>query len=111
MEYLQEFHIRSRRCVEAATIEESRRGFYLVKGLPLRQATKVLERFQLRTDEPSSFNYKKISDYLSKRLEIEEDARMLNLKEVVKEFTPEVEFDLAAAKASQEAAYKQQPAP
>ncbi|EFQ92718.1 hypothetical protein PTT_10129 [Pyrenophora teres f. teres 0-1] len=36
---------------------------------------------------------------------------MLNPKEAVKEFTPEVEFDLAAAKASQEAAYKQQPAP
>ncbi|EFQ92313.1 hypothetical protein PTT_10622 [Pyrenophora teres f. teres 0-1] len=31
---------------------------------------------------------------------IEEDARMLNLKEAVKEFTLEVEFDLAAAKAS-----------
>ncbi|KAK1911265.1 hypothetical protein P3342_012564 [Pyrenophora teres f. teres] len=29
---------------------------------------------------------------------------MLNPKEAVKEFTPEVEFDLAAAKASQEAA-------
>ncbi|KAL7773095.1 hypothetical protein CFE70_003059 [Pyrenophora teres f. teres 0-1] len=36
MEYLQEFYIRSRRCVEAAIIEESRRGFYLVKGLLLR---------------------------------------------------------------------------
>ncbi|EFQ85995.1 hypothetical protein PTT_18871, partial [Pyrenophora teres f. teres 0-1] len=68
--------------------------------LLLRQATKVLERFQLRTDKPSSFNYKKISNYLSKRLEIEEDTRILNLKKAVKEFTLEVEFDLAIAKAS-----------
>ncbi|EFQ89277.1 hypothetical protein PTT_14521 [Pyrenophora teres f. teres 0-1] len=52
-----------------------------------------------------------ISNYLSKRLEIEEDTRMLNPKKAVKKFTPEVEFDLAAAKASQKAAYKQQPAP
>ena len=45
LEYLQEFHIRSKRCIEASTIEEGRRGFYLVKGLLLKQATRVLEKF------------------------------------------------------------------
>ena len=38
-------------------------------------------------------------------MEVEEDARMLNPKEVVKEFELEVEFDLASAKASQTSAY------
>jgi hypothetical protein len=92
LEYLQEFQIRSKRCIEATTIESDRRGFYLVKGLPFRHATKVLERFSLRTDSPKSFEYKKIRDYLAKRLEIEEEARMLNPTEAVKEFEPEVEF-------------------
>jgi len=94
-EYLQEFHIRSKRCIEATTIEEDRRGFYLVKGLPLRQATKVLERFSLRTDTPKSFNYKKIRDYLTTRLEVEEEARMLNPSEAVKELVPEVDFTVS----------------
>lgn len=92
IEYLQEFQIRSKRCIEAGTVEEDRRGFYLVKGLPLRHATKVLERFSLRTDSPKTFDYKKIRDYLTKRLEVEEEARMLNPAEAIKEFEPEVEF-------------------
>jgi hypothetical protein len=91
-EYLQEFQIRSKRCIEAATIDEERRGFYLVKGLPLRHATKVLEKFSLRTDNPKAFSYKKISDYLTTRLELEEEARMLNPSEAIKEVTQEVEF-------------------
>jgi len=33
-------------------------------------------------------------------MEVEEDARMLNPKEAVKEFKLEVEFDLASTKAS-----------
>jgi hypothetical protein len=91
-EYLQEFQIRSKRCIEAGTVEEDRRGFYLVKGLPFRQATKILERYGLRTDSPKDFQYKKIKDYLTKRLETEEEARMLNPSEAIKEFEPEVEF-------------------
>ncbi|KAF7446281.1 Asp-protease-2 domain containing protein [Pyrenophora tritici-repentis] len=107
LEYLQEFHIRSKRCIESGTIEKGRRGFYLVKGLPLKQATRVLEKFQLRTDSPLSFDYKKISDYLSKRMEVEEDARMLNPAEAIKEFEPEAEFDIAAAKEAQAKSLKQ----
>jgi hypothetical protein len=89
---LQEFQICSKRCIDATTIDEDRRGFYLVKGLPFRHATKVLERFGLRTDSLKTFNYRKIRDYLTKRLEVEEEARMLNLAEAVKEFELEVEF-------------------
>jgi hypothetical protein len=91
-EYLQEFQIRSKRCIEAGTVEEEQRGFYLVKGLPLRQATKILKKYRLRTDKPKDFQYKKIRDYLTKRLETEEEARMLNPSEAIKEFEPEVEF-------------------
>ncbi|KNG49898.1 hypothetical protein TW65_03338 [Stemphylium lycopersici] len=91
-EYLQEFQIRSKRCIEAATIDEDRRGYYLVKGLPFRQATKILERYSLRTDNPKGFDYKKISEYLTIRLELEEEARMLNPSEAIKEITPETEF-------------------
>ncbi|CAN9171404.1 unnamed protein product [Alternaria alternata] len=91
-EYLQEFQIRSKRCIEAATIDEDRRGYYLVKGLPFRHATKILERFSLRTDNPKAFDYKKISEYLTIRLELEEEARMLNPSEAIKEITPETEF-------------------
>ncbi|KAF1937820.1 hypothetical protein EJ02DRAFT_458409 [Clathrospora elynae] len=64
----------------------NRRGFYLVKGLPFRYATKVLEKFRLRTDSPKTFVYAKIRDYLTKRLEVKEGARMLNPAEAVKDF-------------------------
>ena len=37
------------------------------------------------TIEPDKFDYKKIRDYLRKRLEVEEDAWLLNLGEAVKE--------------------------
>jgi hypothetical protein len=94
LEYLQEYQIRSKRCIEATTIEEDRRGFYLVKGLPLRHATKILEKFGLRTDEPKKFDYKKIRDYLSKRLEVEEEARMLNPSEAIKEIEQDEEFEI-----------------
>ena len=107
-EYLQEFQIRSKRCVEASTIDEDRRGFYLVKGLPFRHAMKILDKFSLKTDNPKAFNYTKISDYLTTRLEVEEEARMLNPSEAVKEIVPEVEFNPAQPIARQQ---PQQPAP
>jgi hypothetical protein len=91
-EYLQEFQIRSRRCIEAGTIEENRRGYYLLKGLPLKQATRILEKFGLRTDNPTKFEYKKLQNYLSNRLEVEEEAKMLNPEEAIKSFEPDVEF-------------------
>jgi hypothetical protein len=101
LEYLQDFQIRSKRCIEANTIEEERRGFYLVKGLPFRQAAKVLEKFQLKTDNPKSFDYKKIRDYLKKRLETEEEARLLNPAEAVKELEQEEEFVIDQSKDAQ----------
>jgi hypothetical protein len=107
-EYLQEFQIRSKRCVEASTIEEDRRGFYLVKGLPFRQAMKVLDKFNLKTDNPKSFSYTRIRDYLTTRLEVEEEARMLNPSEAVKEIAPEIEFNPSQPMALQQ---PQQPAP
>jgi hypothetical protein len=60
--------------------------------LPLRHATKVLEKYSLRTDNPKAFSYKRISNYLTTRLELEEEARMLNSSEAIKEVTQEVEF-------------------
>jgi hypothetical protein len=52
----------------------------------------VLEKFSLRTDTPKKFKYKRIRDYLVKRLEVEEEARILNPVEAVKDFELEVEF-------------------
>lgn len=91
-DYLQDFKIRSKRCIEAGTIEEDRRGFYLVKGLPLRHATKILEKFGYESSKPRTFNYKKIHDNLVKRYKVEEEAKMLNPSEAIKEFHPDVEF-------------------
>jgi hypothetical protein len=52
----------------------------------------VLEKFSLRTDTLKKFEYRRIRDYLIKRLEVKEEARMLNSAEAVKDFEPEVEF-------------------
>jgi hypothetical protein len=57
----------------------------------------VLKRHSLQTDNLKSFDYKKIRDYLTKRVEVEEEARMLNLEEAIKEFEPTVEFKLTKA--------------
>ncbi|KAF2193146.1 hypothetical protein K469DRAFT_551939, partial [Zopfia rhizophila CBS 207.26] len=77
--YLEEFSIKAERCIQAGAIEDSRKGFYLVKGLPKYHAQKVLAHFDLRSNEPSRFKYQDIANYLLRRVQVESEVQMLSL--------------------------------
>ncbi len=63
--------------------------------MPLKHVTKVLKKFALRINKLKTFVYSKISNYLTTYLEVEEEARILNLSKVIKKITLEVKFELA----------------
>ncbi|KAI8933526.1 hypothetical protein NX059_002628 [Plenodomus lindquistii] len=92
-EYLEEFQIKIERCIASEEIERNKKGYYLVKGLPIHQATKVLQKFNLSTKRPRDFSFEKISSYLSARIEIEEEAKRLNPTEATKKFSPDHQFN------------------
>jgi hypothetical protein len=87
-EYLEEFQIRVQRCIAAGTIEPEKKGWYLVKGLPFAQATRTLEKFGLTTMRYREFQFEKIQHYLSRRADVEEEARMLNPAEATRRLDP-----------------------
>jgi len=91
-EYLEEFQIRVERCIAAEMIEPERKGYYLVKGLPFDQATKILQKFRLSTMRYRDFNFEEISAYLMARINVEEEARMLNPAEATRKISLKQEF-------------------
>ncbi|KAF2177799.1 hypothetical protein K469DRAFT_483045, partial [Zopfia rhizophila CBS 207.26] len=76
--YLKEFSIRCERCIQTEAIKDSRKGFYLIKGLPTHYAQMVLEHFNLRSNKPLHFKYQEIAKYLQRRVQVESEAQMLN---------------------------------
>ncbi|CBX93426.1 hypothetical protein IAQ61_009120 [Plenodomus lingam] len=63
-EYLEEFQIRIERCIAADMVEREKKGYYLEKGLPVNQTTKILQKFNLSTRRVREFNFNMISSYL-----------------------------------------------
>ncbi|KAF3036537.1 hypothetical protein E8E12_001869 [Didymella heteroderae] len=51
-----------------------------------------MEKFDFEISKPDSFNYKQLRDYLSRRIRMEEDARVMNPAEAIKVYDAEVEF-------------------
>ncbi|KAF2184509.1 hypothetical protein K469DRAFT_578964, partial [Zopfia rhizophila CBS 207.26] len=77
--YLKEFSIKCKRCIQAGAIEDNQNRFYLVKGLPTHYAQKVLEHFDLRSNNSLHFKYQDNAKYLQRRVQVESEAQMLNL--------------------------------
>ncbi|EOA87165.1 uncharacterized protein SETTUDRAFT_88939, partial [Exserohilum turcica Et28A] len=90
-EYLKDSKIKSKKYINTKTIEEDRRSFYCIKELPFRYTIKVIKKFNLKVKELISFNYKKIYNYLKKRVEVVKEVRLFNLKLIIKHFTKEIE--------------------
>ncbi|KAL1655806.1 hypothetical protein SLS61_001830 [Didymella pomorum] len=91
-EYLQEFQVRSKRCINAGTLQASDQGMYLIKGLPQALRFFLIEKFDFEISRPNSFDYKQLRDYLLRRIRMEEDARVINPAEAIKVYDAEVEF-------------------
>ncbi|KAF1828251.1 hypothetical protein BDW02DRAFT_512798, partial [Decorospora gaudefroyi] len=62
--YLDSFGPRFTRCLEAGTVTNGQKGFYLAKGLNKSLLTKTLNKFDLSTTRPYEFDYAKLEAFL-----------------------------------------------
>jgi hypothetical protein len=99
--YLDDYEVKSSRCIAAKTIESRLRGYYLVKGLSLHWRNKVVNHFDLISERPDEFDYDKISVWVSRKV----------LREATGEFMGTEKIWQAPAWEPAQPAYRQQYAP
>jgi hypothetical protein len=76
--YLDSFGPRFNRCLEAETVEEDKKGFFLCRGLNKERLNKVMNKFDLSTSKPKDFKYTDIERFLSKTAARDADIEAFN---------------------------------
>lgn len=68
--YLDEYELKSARCLNAQTMVRGHRGFYFAKGLPTYWRNMLIKDLKLNSERRREFDYDTVSEYISTMAEL-----------------------------------------